>query len=180
MKKIRINISDKIFYVLIVALAIVAIGVIVYAQVPNPGHSIADIAPPSGCDASQVLQWTGSDWTCTPLDVPKTYVGTTSASYTGAEVGGYSGGDDKCSTQYGPRARMCVGTDFANGRPTGLGWYNTFGFPPDTTALDSTIYECEGWTNSGGSVRDAPYWQVSGQRPSFNGCETSQLILCCR
>lgn len=31
---------------------------------PNPGHGIEQVSAPAGCAANQVLQWTGSGWTC--------------------------------------------------------------------------------------------------------------------
>ncbi len=67
-KKIEINISNKIFYSIVLVLAIILLGVGVYAitpgVAPNPGHLISEVAPPSGC-ASGILYFTGSSWYCT-------------------------------------------------------------------------------------------------------------------
>lgn len=69
-KEIQINIhlTNRWLYTLIAIGILAIIGVGVYALspgvAPNPGHSISDVAPPSGCTANQVLQWTGSSWTC--------------------------------------------------------------------------------------------------------------------
>ena len=64
MLKKRFNISNRLLYTLITIGILAIIGVGVYAVAPNPGHSISQIDAPSGCSANQVLQWTGSSWTC--------------------------------------------------------------------------------------------------------------------
>lgn len=65
----KFNISNRLAYTLIIILSIVLLGMGVYAyNMPPPtnvGHTINEIAQPSGCLANQVLTWTGSAWTCT-------------------------------------------------------------------------------------------------------------------
>ena len=67
----KFNISNKLAYTLIVILSIALLGIGVYAyNLPPPtnvGHTLNEIAQPSGCGSNQVLTWTGSAWTCTPL-----------------------------------------------------------------------------------------------------------------
>ena len=67
-KKLQINLTNRWLYTLIVFFSLVIVGVFVYAIAPNPGHDITQIAQPSGCDANQFLQWTGSAWTCADAD----------------------------------------------------------------------------------------------------------------
>lgn len=69
----RFNISNKLFYTIVFVIALVLIGVGVYAYgTSSPttfGHSTNEIAAPSGCSSGQVLSWTGSSWTCTDTGV---------------------------------------------------------------------------------------------------------------
>jgi hypothetical protein len=55
-KKIEVNVSNKLFYTVITILAVLLIGVGVYAYgTNNPsvmGHSISEIEPPQYCEAS--------------------------------------------------------------------------------------------------------------------------------
>ena len=62
------NKSNFLLYVLItvVILCAVAFGAYAYGT-SNPsafGHSVEEIAPPTGCAAGQFLKWTGSAWSC--------------------------------------------------------------------------------------------------------------------
>jgi len=67
-KRIRIDMSDKLFYMFIVAgLTILSVAVVYGYGTSNPvafGHSIGEIAPPANCSGGQVLGWSGSDWEC--------------------------------------------------------------------------------------------------------------------
>jgi len=184
-KKIQINISNKSFYTFVVAIVLIALGVVVYAQsLPNPGHTAAQIQPPSGCLAGEVLSWTGTAWDCinvtTPTvdeEVPKTFVGATSQGYTGSGVGGYAGGDDKCEAEFGAGARMTVAADFVNGLPNVAGRYNTF--VNDYHTSTETTNECQGWTSSG-SLEFSPYWSTTINGPSYTICNFQIPILCSR
>jgi len=99
----------------------------------------------------------------------KQYVGRTSTTYHGANVGGYSGGDSKCAAQFGAGARMSMAADFANGRPNVEGWYNSF------ISFTIASQDCRGWTSfsalDGGSV-----WVPSN--PQFGTCNIARRILC--
>ena len=50
---------------------LVLAGVVVFALTPgvaeDPGHVITSVAPPTGCSTDQVLQWTGTAWSCVTL-----------------------------------------------------------------------------------------------------------------
>ncbi|TSA46012.1 hypothetical protein D4R51_00870 [bacterium] len=73
----------------------------------------------------------------------KTFCGATTATYTG-NLGGYSGANQKCSTQFGTGARMCMAADFINGTPNVKGWFSTFisqPVPPTTY-----FWDCRAWT----------------------------------
>ena len=179
-KKIQVNISNKTFYTFVVAIVLIALGVVVYAQTPNPGHDADQIAPPLGCAAGEVLIWGNSDsWECNLAEELKQYVGVTSQSYTGSGVGNYDGGDDKCQAQYGSNARMCMGADFALGRPPdGINaWYSLFGIFDSPFLFDpNLISDCRGWT-SNSQFDDGPRW-VNG--PNNIVCSDSNPIACCR
>lgn len=66
--RIELNIKKSYFFGILSALLILASIFVVYAitagVAPNPRHLITDIAPLSTCQTNQVLQWTGSTWTC--------------------------------------------------------------------------------------------------------------------
>jgi hypothetical protein len=66
----KFDISNKLAYILIAIFSFILIGVGVYAyggSVPSTvGHSLGEIALPS-CSVGQVLDWTGSDWSCLTL-----------------------------------------------------------------------------------------------------------------
>ena len=104
----------------------------------------------------------------------KTFVGTTPSPYTGAGVGGYSGGNSKCAAEFGSSARMCISSDFVNGIPTDNGWYNNYLWAGDVTG--NIINDCRGWTATGGG-ESGPVWL--GNRPIVIQCTTSYKILCC-
>lgn len=79
---VTIKLSNKLHYSLITIAAILLIGVGVYAYggtTPSTmGHSIGEIAPPSGCSAGQVLRMVpaGVGWDCVNVvsSIPSTYV----------------------------------------------------------------------------------------------------------
>ena len=65
---IHINFTNRFLYTFVAFIALLVIGVTVFALTPgvapNPGHLIDNVAPPAGCGTDQVLKWGGSDWTC--------------------------------------------------------------------------------------------------------------------
>ena len=65
------NVSNKLSYTIIAVVALLLVGSGVYSLspgvAPNPGHTFDQIDPPSGCTLGQVLQWTGSAWSCVSL-----------------------------------------------------------------------------------------------------------------
>lgn len=75
-KVIELNISNKAFYSIVAVLAVLLIGVGVYAaQTTNPsvmGHTIGEISPP--CLGILISDGTDNSWGC--LDVPITCSGT--------------------------------------------------------------------------------------------------------
>jgi len=58
------RISNRLSYTIIAFVALMLIGVFVFAATPNPGHDITQISPPSVCGSNQFLKWTGSAWAC--------------------------------------------------------------------------------------------------------------------
>ncbi len=69
---INIHLTNRWLYTFIAIGILAAIGVGVYALtpgiIPNPGHDIQTISPPTGCAANQYLQFNGTNWKCnTPL-----------------------------------------------------------------------------------------------------------------
>jgi hypothetical protein len=106
----------------------------------------------------------------------KNCVGATTNSYTGAQVGGYSGGNAKCSapSQY-PGSRMCTAADFAGLIPSFNGWYNSFLAISGSSTISN---DCLGWLSSSGSYQ-GNYWSASGPNPASVACSQSKPILCC-
>ncbi|MCK4649857.1 shufflon system plasmid conjugative transfer pilus tip adhesin PilV [Candidatus Pacearchaeota archaeon] len=93
-KRVQVNLSNKLFYVFIVIGLVVLSTVAVYALTPgvapNPGHLITQVAPPSGCSDGQVLGWSGSGWSCVDAGVGESSVWTktgTNVYYTSGNVG---------------------------------------------------------------------------------------------
>jgi hypothetical protein len=117
-KGIHLHLSNRLSYTLIAIFILAVVGIGVYALtpgiVPNPGHDISTVSPPSPCAASQYLQFNGDKWKCaTPSQVPLTggmygycqdsFSGTCiskGAAYGGpifpAVCGGCSRGPDNC------------------------------------------------------------------------------------
>ncbi|MBS3076327.1 hypothetical protein J4481_01130 [Candidatus Pacearchaeota archaeon] len=65
MKKIQINLSNKVFYTLVSIAFVIVLGVGVSAVWANPttgvGHSLDELAP---CGAGQFLNYDGTKWAC--------------------------------------------------------------------------------------------------------------------
>jgi hypothetical protein len=68
---ININLTNRWLYTLIAIGILSAIGFGVYALTPgvapNPGHLASRMAPPTPCNASQFLQFDGTNWVCSSL-----------------------------------------------------------------------------------------------------------------
>ena len=68
---IHIHFTNRAIYTFISFMTLLIIGVGVFALTPgvapNPGHLIDNVAPPASCGTNQVLQWSGSSWTCANL-----------------------------------------------------------------------------------------------------------------
>jgi hypothetical protein len=66
---ININFTNRFLYTFISVVIILIVGVSVYAfgtSTPSTfGHSVGELAPPTGCNANEILQWSGSVWACT-------------------------------------------------------------------------------------------------------------------
>ena len=67
-KRIKIRLSDRLSYTLILIgiLAIVGVGVYALAPgvIPNPGHNISQVSVPSPCSSGQILSYNGNTWVC--------------------------------------------------------------------------------------------------------------------
>ncbi len=65
---LQIHLTNRWLYVLIVLGVLALLGVGVYAllpgEVPNPGHSINEVGPPSACSPNQYLKFDGTNWVC--------------------------------------------------------------------------------------------------------------------
>lgn len=70
--KVEINISNRVAYSILAVLIVILIGISVYAATviptvdtkPNPGHSVAELGIPAGCNSNSLLYWNGTTWTC--------------------------------------------------------------------------------------------------------------------
>ncbi len=110
------------------------------------------------------------------------FIGATTQSYSGQDIGGYDQADAICNSNY-PGSRMCVTADFAIGRPTVTGWYNTFSF-----ALYSSgwyVTDCNGWKSGnplGASYTMGNRWEAANGfgRPVACLSGNASPLLCCQ
>ncbi len=67
----RLAISNRLAYTIISVLVIILLAMGVYAMTagvaPNPGHTLDTVSAPTGCAASEILQWTGTAWDCVAM-----------------------------------------------------------------------------------------------------------------
>ena len=139
-------------------------------------------------DSGSVQYCNGESWQ-TPTGGGGVYVGATPDTYNGAGVGGYSGGDAKCVAEY-TGSRMCVSSDFANGRPGAVsGWYNTFEAgcfetSGGTSCIGGWESDCRSWTSEVGSEWLGGYAWGLGPFGRYHGlwtrCNATKAILCCK
>lgn len=101
------------------------------------------------------------------------FIGTTAATYTGI-LGGYSGANAKCATDFSG-SHMCSGTEILASLPAASCWYSTLA---QICWVDyGCAADCWGWTRE-----DARYygqsWNTSSGGISF--CSTARTICCCK
>ena len=111
------------------------------------------------------------------------YVGATSGTYRGGEVGGYDGGNEKCEDAFPSEEgmRMCMAVDFVNGLPDDSGWYSTSAKSNDSPTFVSAD-DCAGWSISTGAYgcvfcHTGNMWN-GGPNSAF--CGEKKKILCCK
>jgi len=99
----NLNLSNRLYYTLILIGILIVGGWIVWALTPgvapNPGHTLTEVAPPAGCSNNQVLQWnaTSGSWVCAS-DMTDT--------------------DTKCDIS-GTCSQVCIGSDCKTSWPSG-------------------------------------------------------------
>lgn len=127
-RRIQINFSNRWLYTLILVGIVLIAGIGFFTASllspgvsPNPGHSINQTSPPSGCTAGQVLQWTGTDnanggWICTSSSASVPSVSCSSGQF----VNTYSGSGGTCASPT-PISGGLYGTGicYSNGQPAG-------------------------------------------------------------
>jgi len=104
-KKIQINLSNKLFYTLVVVGILILSSVVVYAIVPNPGHAVSEV------DWSGTISQLNTNSLCLTGDCKSAWP---------------SGGgiDTRCDTP-GTCSQVCIGTDCRNNWPSGGGGVDT-------------------------------------------------------
>ncbi len=84
--KLQINFTNRWLYTFIAVFLLAAVGVGVYAYGTNApttfGHSIGELAPPTGCSAGQFLQYQNGSWICTTSSADYCAGGTCTGSLT--------------------------------------------------------------------------------------------------
>jgi hypothetical protein len=175
--KIEVNINKWRFYTLLGVFMVIGAALIVNAQFGTtafdsgkPWHPIQQIATDGSGTAN--LDGNGDGKIDAEYLASRSYVGATAGTFDGAEVGGYDGGNSKCSALFSG-SRMCTAADFANGRPDTTGWISAFVSASDGTRSSN---DCSGFLISLNNV----YGQVLNPGgPAIASCDLPQKILCC-
>lgn len=108
------------------------------------------------------------------------YCGVTNIPVAGT-LGGYAGAKATCvsTCNNSPTAHMCMGEELVRSQSLGKvipqGWYSTGVLAPQT-APGAPINDCVGWTVSDASNAGGTWSQ---NRPSAQGCNAPDPILCC-
>ncbi|MFO0780422.1 MAG: hypothetical protein U0519_00800 [Candidatus Gracilibacteria bacterium] len=116
------------------------------------------------------------------------YVGQTSSTYNGSGVGGYNGGQAKCSAAFAD-SHVCTAKEIANSyeydaagpiaSASGNAWINN-GPPAYISDLSN---DCKGWTSnepvSDGYSSYGSTWKFSTKYSLISHCSRSLPIACC-
>jgi len=203
-RKIQINFTNRWLYTFIAIGILAAVGIGVYAYgTSNPpvfGHSMGELAAPSGCVSNQVLQWSGTSWTCVTLPSQAQWpylqsIKLTSASHNG-NFSGYDGMYNWIQANGCSGYHVCTADEVTSAIETGLlavaimpnhAWYNTGVSSTYPTGTDSSVIvnDCIGWKYPGASGMGTVFTNYSAYKPSapYSGvvyCSYSYPVLCCK
>jgi len=64
---IKINLSNKLFFLIITLGILTFLGISVYAA-PEVSHTLEELGLPTGCESNAVLTWDGTQWNCNTID----------------------------------------------------------------------------------------------------------------
>jgi len=105
------KISNRLSYTIISVFALILIATVVYALIPgiapNPGHTLADVAPPSPCSVGQFLKFDGTVWVCDTVSGVSGISGTGTTNYLTKFTGATSVGN---SLLYDTAGNVGIGT----------------------------------------------------------------------
>ena len=114
-----------------------------------------------------------------------TYCGTTGSIYTGAQVGGYTGGKAKCETACGSTlAHMCTAHEMSISRQQNITipaqdlWISAF-IGNQSNAPSTTTSDCDGWTVDA-TGNSAVYSTAAGRFATYAQCNQTFDIACCK
>lgn len=114
------------------------------------------------------------------------YCGKTTATYNGAQVGGYAGAKAKCEVACGnANAHMCTGHEVSISQQLGVNipsttpmWLSTYVRAESVTGTNAVLSDCEGWA-SNNIAYAAPRTATGSVYPSLGTCDISSPIACC-
>jgi len=205
---IKMNFSNRWLYTLIAIgiLAIIGVGVYAYGTtVPSTfGHSAGELAPPSPCISNQVLQWSGTAWTCITLPSQAQWpylqdIKVTTATHNG-NFGGYQTMYNWIQANGCSGYHVCTPNEVTNALQIGTNpladntgaWYNAGVAATYPKGTDSSVIvnDCQGWTYAGDSAMGTLFYKVNTvyqgtlynyTQPSDTYCSVSTgRVLCCK
>ena len=199
---LNIHLSNRLSYTLIAIgiLAVIGVGVYAYGTtVPSTfGHSAGELAPPSPCISNQVLQWSGTAWTCITLPSQAQWpylqdIKLTSASHNG-DFTGYVGMYNWIQANGCSGYHVCTSSEIVNAVQSGMlstmynhAWYSTatLAIYPTGTSSSVMVNDCQGWKYAGTSAMGAVLSNYTLQLPrsvypSVVYCSYTFPVLCCK
>ncbi len=157
--KIEVEIKKKYFVAIMATLLVIAgtFFVVSYVGPNGVGHDADEL------DLTGVCLSNGTG--C----LKATYAGCTSARYRDSQIGGYSGADAKCVSEFGPGSRMCNSYDLpqilASIKEDCYGYINTYGAPCHALSLGPFTQpkylscDCGQWQNGGDGATVVSKWR---------------------
>tara|TARA_Y100000310_G_scaffold338141_1_gene426991 strand:+ start:631 stop:1239 length:609 start_codon:yes stop_codon:yes gene_type:complete len=198
---VKVNVSNKAVYTLILVIVIAVLGTFTFAQTGGGlGHDASQISVIIKGTEKTLQEAVDGDLECNLF--PK-FVGVTTTGYTG-NLGGYSGGDAKCAGEF-TGSHMCSSEELLRSvkcggtavETTEGGWYKTGVMRHITWDVQYNINDCRSFKSdyyndgqwnqgmiwydnsySGGYDEDGVLFTHVG--PLLEWCNANHKIMCCK